>query len=279
MILDSRGIEYSLCSFLWVTFVTIFVSLVINIIFFISTFKEGKFAKFISKNFVSFLSFTILIALFVTSYNSIKNIDLGKSEDLLGIEWAIFGVSAAIFLFKLEKRREQTISILNADLDSKFGDERYRQALEIRDFNNDMFETTLMVIYLMLNALCLTLFTGSVFLQKTESLKNVVSYFYALSLVLTTNTFIQVFLNIIIGYFKSRKMVLNENKFSEKYIDKVVIESVFESVIYKNFKEELIKRTDLSSNEKRKILDAYIEKCISTRTSSTIKDTSKQTEN
>ena len=138
-------------------------------------------------------------------------------NSLLSIEWTIFGVSLAIFIFWLERKivRIEEYSHISISEEKTF--ERLNKIVEIEDAKSYFAEDIPTILFFALNLFVLLVATSDYYISTNETWQEINVSTLMLSLMLTTNCLIQVATNIVISFLNRRRTLLANESFSRKY--------------------------------------------------------------
>ncbi|MBO7573833.1 MAG: hypothetical protein J6T25_03555 [Bacilli bacterium] len=239
--------------------VSLMLSLVITAIIMYSINRYNKLSKFVMTHLRSLLTFLILLSIFsVAIYNS-SHVDLTLCDSLLGIEWAIFGVSAAIFLFRIQNQEAKIEQASTLNPDEMIGKQRLEQVSFINNLKEEFSDMNFVLVFLIINAFFLTLFSGGLFFLDRAINKEVLSLLFTLSLFFTTNTFVQVFMDVVTVFSRKKKALL-EKPYMKKDYD-IIIETIvcaFEEELFVKALNDIDLDDTLSDSEKKQKREKYL---------------------
>lgn len=152
-----------------------------------------------------FLNSITFIFILLGVINNVKNFDIALCGTLLGIEWTIFGISGAVFLYQLQSNKKE-MELLMKETDH-IQQLKKTESLEI----NSMPSNFVFVLFVA-DLVFLILFTAGLFLLDPELKSMFLPYLGLISLYLTTNTIVTIFIQSISNYRMYRKEFIKDIK-------------------------------------------------------------------
>ena len=217
--------------------------------------KESKLGFWLNNNWPKLVLSYIIILLFLASVT--KEVIWASNEinDVLTLEWTIFGLSLTIFLVWNVLIVEYLGKKRPADTETLDYWQKVKRLNEKRSFSQEVDATFLTVIILAINLFSLLLSSSLVFvIHKPESqiTQNVLRFSFYFS----TNTIASLFLDILKPLMEDKKRLKAGNQVTKEELDSAQVEAFLYDIV-----EAVVKtvyhKTDLSEDEKAKLKELF----------------------
>ena len=193
------------------------IILTIFIIKQIKTIKSTRFGNWLSLNYPKLILIYIILLLVFISIRPDIIWDYSDLKDVLSLEWAIFGISVAIFIVwnvlivnylkEIQPKEENSMSLFT----------KWEYIIKKGDFYETVSTMFNSVTFLVINLIVLTFATNSTYFLKQEvTLFN--QNINIISLYLCVNTIILLLLDVIKPSYKEKIRMLKETKVTDNDI-------------------------------------------------------------
>lgn len=249
----NRFIDISLCLHYLISIVISIVLSIINIICLVVNIKrivDSKLVYLIKKNYpYLFLIYFFLIILFATITNKVIW-KANEINDVLSVEWTIFGLSITIFLvwdvlFLSYLKKKQPV---------KHGDMDLIQSYELINkkfsYYSEVEIEFLTIILLTINLVLLIISSVGVYIihqPQNIFIQNLV----ILSFYFSTNTILSLLIDIIKPLWEERARLKKENQVTKEEMDSAQVNAIFQMVV-DEVAEKIYSTEELSEEEKIK---------------------------
>lgn len=235
---------------------------ILTIIYFcnrIHRIKETRFGFWLSNNYPKLLLgyFILVFALMSITNEAVWTAE--EINDVLTIEWTIFGLSLTVFLVwnvliveYLKKRKP--VDLVNPDFVQKL-----QLMMDKRSYNQEVESTFTHMVYLTINLFMLLFSSSLVYFSHLPNevlTQNIVRCTFFLS----TNTIVMLFLDILKPLKDDKKSLIEDNQVSKSELDTAQVKAIIQMFIDAEIKR--INETEgLSDEEKRRLTKEFFESC------------------
>ncbi len=155
-----------------------------------------------------FLNSITFILILLAVINNVKNFDIALCGTLLGIEWTIFGISGAVFLYQLQSNKKEMELVMKEN-------DHIQQLKKTKFLEINSMPSNFVFVLFVADLVFLILFTAGLFLLGPELKLMFLPYLGLISLYLTTNTIVSIFIQSISNYRMYRKEFIKDIKKSK----------------------------------------------------------------
>ena len=239
--------------------ICIIFSLFFAILFFrdIRMMKESKFGYWMKRNYHRFFLSYIILNLFLVSFMKSAIWSYDEINDLLTLEWTIFGLAITIFLVwnvlivEYLKKKQPDGSKLTNPL------QKYELLLEKQSIYSEVEITFSTIVLLSINLILLlfsSYLTYIIHIPESIITQNVINcaFFF------TIYTISILFFDILKPLRKDKQSLLKNNQVTMKELDTTKAEMVVHA-LYKGTVDAIQEMSDLSDDEKKQLSNAYVE--------------------
>ena len=235
-------------------FVSLFLSIVVSIVETIirhkQKLKENKLKFWINQNYPKLLIGYIILLFLLLSITNQAKWTTEEINDVLTIEWTIFGLSLAIFLvwnvlIVEYLRKKQPADSGKLDLI-----EKYKLMIDRRSFSNEIDMTFSTVIMLSINLVLLIVSSSIVYISHfpeevfTQNLVCCAFFF-------STNTITTLFFDILKPLKKDRNDLKTANQVTKQELDSATTGVIIQMLIEKDI-QMINESAELTEEEKKK---------------------------
>lgn len=221
------------------------------------TLREGKIGFWLSKNYPKLFVGYIILVLALTSITKEAIWTADEINDVLTIEWTIFGLSLTVFLVwnvliveYLKKRKPERPE--KPDFVQELA-----LIMDKRSYNQEVESTFTHMVYLTINLFMLLFSSSFVYFSHLPN-EVLTQNFVRCTFFFSTNTIAVLFMDILKPLKSDKKALMEESQITKSQLDNAQAKAIIQ--IYLETTIKRIKETEcLSDEEKEKLIEQFYE--------------------
>ena len=218
--------------------------------------KSSKLSFWLDMNYPKLLTVYIFLVIIFTSIRNVPIWTKEEIENILSIQWTIFGLSLTIFLVWNVIIVEFLRKTQPKDYNASDSIQQYQYLQQRILFSQNIEVTFSSVILLVANLFLLILSTVLVYITcvptHIETQNMVICSFY-----FTTNSIVALFIDILRPLNKDKKDLLNENVVTKEELDQAETAIIFQTFI-DGIKNDIMNSDKYTDEEKKELYVSFL---------------------